>query len=312
MSMAVPEPAPIAPPVAAASVRPARSENLSGILYMLVAVGAFSLMDAALKVMSPHYPALQVTALRALASLPVIIAWISFSRRWREIARVRWPLHLLRGALGVVMLASFTFAVRDLPLSEVYAIFFVAPLLITALAMLMLGEQVTLNRWLAIFIGLAGVLVVLRPSGTSMWSAGGLAALLAALCYALSAINARILGRTDTAAAMVFWLMLLVAIGASVLTGSDWKAVQSAHWWILAVIAVSGSIGQFAVTAAFMRGQASVIAPFEYTALAWGCGLDWLLWRTLPDSHWVWVGAGIIIASGLYLLWSERRAPSGH
>lgn len=293
---------------AEAAAAAARRANLSGIGMMLVAVGAFSLMDAALKVLSPHYPAFEVTALRALASLPIIVAWIAWSRRWRELIGVRWSLHLIRGVLGVVMLASFAYAVRGLPLSEVYAIFFVAPLLITALAVPFLGERVTPNRWVAIVVGLVGVLVVLRPSGAQMFSAGGLAALCAAFCYALSAISARILGRTDSAAAMVFWLMALVAIGAGALAWHDWVPVRWEHALVLVAIAITGAIGQFAVTAAFTRGQASVIAPFEYTALAWGCALDWLLWRVLPSSHWVWVGAAIIIVSGLYLLWSERRA----
>ena len=89
--------------------------------------------------------------------------------------------------------------------------------------------------------------------------------------------------------------------------------MQTAHGWTLLAIAVTGSLGQFAVTEAFKRGQASLIAPFEYTALAWGLGLDWLLWKTLPQPI-VLAGAGIVVAGGLYLLWSERRAstPEGH
>lgn len=278
------------------------------MLMMLLAVAAFSLMDAGLKALSPHYPALQVAALRAWASLPVIVLWVACSRGgFGQLLAVRWSLHLLRGALGIVMLAGFAYAIRTLPLSEAYAIFFVAPLLIAALAAPLLGEQVGAHRWAAILIGLAGVLVVLRPGGEQWLSWAGLASLLAALCYALSAIAARVLGRTDSSISMVFWLMAMVAVGSSVLNGSDWIMVRAEHGWILLGIALTGALGQYAVTEAFTRGQASLIAPLEYTALAWGCGLDWLIWSTLPDV-WVWPGAGIIIASGLYLLWSERRA----
>lgn len=294
----------------AASHAAARSDHLRGVVAMLVAVAAFALMDAALKLLAPHYPPLQVAALRAWCSLPVIVVWVAFAAGgFGQLLRVRWSLHLLRGALGIVMLAGFAYGLRTLPLSEAYAITFVAPLLITALAVPLLGERVAPNRWLAIAIGLAGVLVVLRPSGDHMLSWAGLAVLVAALCYALSAISARVLGRTDSSAAMVFWLMLLVALGATALTWTSWQAVQPRHGWILLGIAVTGSIGQYAVTEAFKRGQASLIAPLEYTALAWSCGLDWWLWRTLPDRY-VFAGAGIIIGSGLYLLWSERRAGS--
>ena len=283
-----------------------RADNLRGIVMMVIAVGAFALMDAALKHLTPHYPALQVAALRGYASLPVVMVWAAVLGTRARLFDVRWSLHLLRAAIGITMLASFAYGLRTLPLSEAYAIFFVAPLLITALAAPLLGERVGANRWWAIAIGLVGVLVVLRPSGTQMLSLGGIAVLVSTLCYAVSAITARVLGRTDSSVSMVFWLMVAVAFGGTLLTGSDWKPVQGAHAWTLVAIAITGSIGQFAVTEAFKRGQASLIAPFEYTALAWGLGLDWLLWQTLPKPITM-LGAAIVVAGGLYLLWSERR-----
>ena len=283
-----------------------RADNLRGIVMMVIAVGAFALMDAALKHLTPHYPALQVAALRGYASLPVVMIWAAVLGTRARLFDVRWSLHLLRAAIGITMLASFAYGLRTLPLSEAYAIFFVAPLLITALAAPLLGERVGANRWWAIAIGLVGVLVVLRPSGTQMLSLGGIAVLVSTLCYAVSAITARVLGRTDSSVSMVFWLMVAVAFGGTLLTGSDWKPVQGAHAWTLVAIAITGSIGQFAVTEAFKRGQASLIAPFEYTALAWGLGLDWLLWQTLPKPITM-LGAAIVVAGGLYLLWSERR-----
>ncbi|GMU42862.1 MAG: hypothetical protein AMXMBFR25_08480 [Lysobacterales bacterium] len=283
-----------------------RADHVRGIVMMIVAVGSFALMDAALKLLAPHYPPSQVAALRGYASLPVILVWAAVLGRRARLFEVRWPLHLLRGALGILMLASFAFALRTVPLSEAYAIFFFAPLLITALAAPILGERVGANRWWAIAIGLLGVLVVLRPSGSGMLSWGGLAILVSTACYAATAIAARILGRSDTSVSMVFWLMVVVALGATALTGRDWQPVQWAHGWALLAIAVTGSLGQWAVTEAFKRGQASLIAPFEYTALAWGIGLDWLFWHTLPRPP-VLAGAGIVVASGLFLIWSERR-----
>lgn len=285
-----------------------RADNLRGIVMMVIAVGCFALMDAALKLLTPHYPALQVAALRGYASLPVVILWAAVLGSRARLFQVRWSLHVLRGLVGIVMLASFAYGLRSLPLSEAYAIFFVAPLLITALAGPLLGERVGANRWWAIAIGLVGVLIVLRPAGTQMLSLGGVAVLVATLCYAITAITARVLGRTDTSVSMVFWLMLMIALGATALTGSDWQPILVEHTWILVAIAVTGSLGQYAVTEAFKRGQASLIAPFEYTALAWALGLDWLLWQTLPQPI-VLLGAAIVVAGGLYLLWSERRRP---
>lgn len=283
------------------------STTTRAVLAMLIAVASFALMDAALKVLAPHYPAMQVAALRGWCSVPVILAWVLLSGGFGQVLRVRWSLHVLRGALGILMLASFAWALRSIPLAEAYAIFFVAPLLIAALAVPLLGERVSVHRWVAIGLGLIGVLVVLRPGAAGMWSWASFAALVAALCYALSAITARVLGRTDSSASMVFWLMAMVAVGATLLTGTAWTPVAAEHLWVLLAIAVTGSIGQYAVTEAFKIGQASLIAPLEYTALAWGAGLDWVLWRTLPDG-WVWTGAAIVIASGLYLILGERHS----
>ena len=118
------------------------STNLRGIGAMLFAVAMFSLMDTGLKLLSPHYPAMQVAAMRALSSLPLVIVYVAWRGAFGSLRRIRWPLHLLRGVLGIAMLSLFAFSLRELPLAEAYSIFFVAPLLITALSVPLLGERV--------------------------------------------------------------------------------------------------------------------------------------------------------------------------
>jgi drug/metabolite transporter (DMT)-like permease len=275
------------------------------VVAMLAAVALFSLMDAGLKLLSAQYPAFQVAALRGAASLPFVLAWALATTGLRPLLRVRWPLHLLRGVLGVAMMWGFVYALRTLPLSTAYSIFFVAPLLITALSVPFLGEQVGPRRWIAIAIGLVGVLVVLRPTGDGVLTVAGLAVLLAALGYAVSAITVRVLARTDSTQAMVVWLMALMALGAGVFAWPDWVPVRGEHAWLIAGIGVAGALGQYAITEAFRLGQASLLAPLEYTALLWGVLLDLTIWGVLPDGI-TWLGSAIIIASGLYLLRRER------
>ncbi|HET8818903.1 MAG TPA: DMT family transporter [Xanthomonadaceae bacterium] len=272
---------------------------------MLAAVGFFSLMDAGMKALSGGYPPLQVAALRGAASFPLVLAWALLTVGARPLLDVRWPLHLLRGAIGVGMLAAFVYALQTLPLSGAYAIFFVAPLLITALSVPLLGERVGPRRWGAIAAGLAGVLVALRPTGEGLVSLAGLAVLLAALGYAVSAITVRLLARTDSTQAMVVWLMALVALGAGTLAWPGWVPIARGDLWIVGGIGVTGALGQVAVTEAFRQGEASLVAPFEYTALAWGLGLDLAFWGVLPDAA-TWLGAAIIVGSGLYMLHRER------
>lgn len=272
---------------------------------MLASIGMFSLMDAGLKLLSARYPPLQVTALRGGASLLFVLPWVLATVGVRSLFRVRWPLHLLRAVLGIAMMASFVFALRTLPLSAAYTIFFIAPLLVTALSVPMLGEHVGPRRWMAIVVGFVGVLVVLRPSAEGIGSLAGLAVLFAAFGYAVSAITVRVLARTDSNQAIVVWLMVSMAVGAGLLAWTHWVPIHASDLWLIVGVGAAGALGQYAITEAFRQGEASLIAPLEYTALLWGLILDYSLWQVLPDSM-TWVGAAIIVLSGLYLLRRER------
>ena len=277
------------------------------MLLMLAAVALFAVMDACLKALAPHYPAMQVAAIRGAAALPLVSAWVLATVGVRGLLRVHWPLHLLRGALGVLMMAGFVHGLRSLPLSTAYAITFVAPLLVTAMAVPLLGERVGPRRWAAIVVGLAGVLVILRPTGEGVLTGGGLAILGAAVCWAISAITVRLLAQRDSTQAMVFWLMAILALACGALAWADWRPIQPAHWAAIAGIGLAGTLAQVALTEAFRRGEASLLSPLEYTALVWGTLLDVALWGVLPDRT-TWLGAAIIVASGLYLLRRERVA----
>jgi drug/metabolite transporter (DMT)-like permease len=279
--------------------------NLYSIYAMVLAVFMFALMDTVMKLLSQRYPAIQVAALRSLTSLPLIAVYVGVKVGYGDIFRIRWPLHILRAVLGIAMLSFFAFGIRKLSLAEAYTIFFIAPAIITALSVWFLKERVDLARWIAIGVGLCGVLVVLRPSGAGFLTIGGLAVLGAAAMYAVSAITVGILARTDRSEHMVFWLMLMMSIGAGLLAAPGWVGMRVGDIPLLLGLALSGFIGQLAITEAFARGDASSVAPFEYTALAWAVGLDWLLWQTLPDG-WTVVGAAIIIGSGMYLIRHEK------
>lgn len=279
--------------------------NLRSIVAMVVAVGCFALMDTTLKLLAQHYPALQVAALRGAVALPLVLAYLTWRGAWHKVWRLRWPLHLLRGVLAVGMIALFTYGVRGLPLSNAYTLFFIAPLLITLLAIPVLGEHVPwAHRW-AIGLGLVGVVVALRPSPEAFVGWAGLAVLGAAACYAASAVSGRLLCRTDAPESLVLWTMALLTLFGGVLAAPQWVPLQLEHAGLLLAMGITGFAGQLAITEAFRHGQASAVAPFEYTALAWGVGLDWLLWQLLPDGYTL-LGAAIIVASGLYLVRHER------
>ena len=184
-------------------------QRLRGIGSILLAVAFFAGMDAVLKLFTVSYPPLEVAALRGAASIPYLLMLVAWTGNWRELRPVRWGLHLGRGVLALIMLGGFIFALAQLSLADAYAIFFVAPLFVTALSVPMLGEQVGWRRWLAISFGLIGVLWMLQPGASRLSLVGAVGAVIAAAAYAASAITARILTRTDSTASMVFWLSLI-------------------------------------------------------------------------------------------------------
>ena len=277
-----------------------------GIFCMLLAVGMFCAMDACMKQLTQHYGPMQIASLRAFFAWPLIVVWLITTNRVQHLLNSRWSLHLLRAVLGIVMLSAFVYAIQTLSLSDAYAIFFAAPLLITAMSVWFLGEHVQLRQWVAIGIGMLAVIFMLKPEGDQLLSLGALAALVSALCYAISAITVRVLSRTDNSGNMVFWLMTMIGVGAGALAYPDWVALSSDHLWLFALMGLSGAVGQVFITEAFRLAPASVIAPFEYTALVWGLGFDILLWQLYPDLSLL-IGAGVIMASGLYLWAQERR-----
>ena len=285
-----------------------RNERLAGMAAMLVGVAAFSFMDAGLKLLTAHYSAAQVAALRGLAALPVVFVWAMYAGGLRQLVHVRWPLHLVRGVLSVFMMITFTFALKSLSLAKAYAMFFIAPLLIAVLSIFMLGERVQRAQWVAIVVGFAGVLIVLRPETGGFGWGGTLAVLGTAVCYSLSSVIVKIIGRTDSTQSMMFWMTCMLAIGATLLALPGWQPIAAEHYPILAGVAVTGAIGQWGITEAFKHAPAASVAPLEYTGLAWVIMIDFAVWSAVPGMRTL-LGAALIIASGLYLLRSRRAAP---
>jgi drug/metabolite transporter (DMT)-like permease len=284
-----------------------RSERLRGVLMMLAAVGAFSIMDAMMKSLTLRYPAVQVAFLRGASSLPFVFLTYALAGRLSALRPVRIWLHIVRAVFAVLMLWGFLWALARASLADTYAVYMCAPLLVVLAGSLMLGERIARHVWIAIFTGLAGVFVMLRPSVEGFASLAGLAALGSALAYAIVVVMVRILARTETTAAMVFWYLVLLAAGALLIALPGWVAIVAADWpWIVA-IGLAGWAGQYLITEAFRLAPASVVAPFEYSALVWGVAIDWVVWQALPGARML-AGSAIVVGAGLYLLYRERQS----
>ena len=280
--------------------------SVQAILLMLAAVFFMSSMDVAFKMLVEHYPSFQVVFFRSAMSLPFFAAWILLSDRSRF--KTAFPAgHLVRGALGILMLFAVGECFRELQLADAYTLFFAAPLVITLLSGPVLGEPAGPLRSAAAVFGFIGVIVALQPSAESWVSYGALMGLVAMLAYAFSSLLLRRLGERDATATIAFWFVAVVCVGSALAAWPNWQAVDPRHWPQILAIGITGACGQALLTAAFRRASVAVVAPFDYTHMLWAVVYGLAFWGYLPGWR-VWAGSAIIVASGLFILLREHRS----
>lgn len=288
------------------TVIPQRDQPLQGILSILIAVALFVVMDALIKWLSVRYPTLQIVFFRSLVALIPIALLARQSGGLISMFATRRPgLHTLRCVFGLLSMICFFHAVRTLPLADVIAIGFAAPLFMTALSVPFLGEKVGIRRWTAVIVGFVGVLIMVRPGG-DVFEAGAAVALIGTVFYALTMVVMRRLSRTDTTASITFYF----AIAGSAVGGASlpfvWVEPDATDWMLLIAVGLIGGIAQIFMTHAFRLAPVAVIAPFDYTAMLWGSAIGYAVWADVPDV-WVWIGAVVVAASGLYIVYRETR-----
>ena len=284
---------------------PVRQHPVQAIVLMLGGVFFLSTMDVVFKMLVDDFSSFQVVFLRCAASLPFFGGWILLTDRAHF--RTANPLgHLSRGLLGLLMLFAVGECFRELQLADAYTLFFAAPLVITLLSGPVLGEPAGVLRVVAAVVGFAGVILALKPGGGDWLSYGAAMGLLGMLAYAISSLLLRRLGAADGTVTIAFWFVALVGAGAGLLAWPDWKPILASHWPLIAVLGVSGAAGQALLTAAFRRASVAVVAPFDYTHMIWALVYGVWFWGYLPGWR-VWIGASIVILSGLFILFRERR-----
>jgi drug/metabolite transporter (DMT)-like permease len=283
----------------------AAAENRRGIFLMIAAVGAFSVMDTLIKWLSPTFPVMQILLFRTAFALVPIVLLISRLGGFRALKTRNYFGHLGRSLFSTMALIGFIYAFGQMPLADVVAIGFSAPLFITALSLPILGEHVGPRRWAAVWVGFLGVIVMVRP-GAGVLDAVALVALAATVCYALGVISIRLLNRTETTAALAFYVNLnsLLTALIAVPFGFVWPTwMQTAQ---LIAVGLIGGLAQLLLTSAYRLAPVAVVAPFDYTAMLYVIGFGYLFFGDLPDRSLL-VGALIVIAGGLYILHREAR-----
>ena len=312
---------------AAPGVFAALDANLRASLLMMLAMAGFTINDALVKSLDGALPASQVIAVRG-ALLCLAFALLLGRSRWRERRAVRagagsegngvepplrardalHPLVLLRGGFEFVATLLFLAALVRMPFASISAILSAMPLLVTAGAALLLGERVGPRRWTAILVGLAGVLLIVRP-GTDAFDP---ASLLMLGCVTLSAGRDLVTRKLPAEIPS----LLVTAVSAAIITlggaalavlSGEWRAMAPDQLAPLAAAAFFLFFGMHGVVTAMRLGDVGAVAPFRYTGLVWAVLIGWLVFAEVPDG-WTLAGAAIVVATGLFTLYREQVA----
>ena len=274
-----------------------------GIVLMLIGIAGFAVMDAIIKWLTADYSVPQVVALRSWFGLPLLCIFALHQGGLKTLKTRRPMVHVGRYLLVLALSFSFFWALSQMKLVDAIAITFAAPIFITALSVPLLKEPVGLHRWFAIGIGFCGVLIMLRPGmGVFQWAA--LVVLGSAVVYALLMITTRAFKSTESTAALMLYPQLGMSLTGIAFAPYFWVTPSPGDLGLFALAGLFGSVGVMCLTHAFRLGPAAVISPFEYSALIWATLLGFLLWDELPDKYTL-VGAGIVILSGLYIVYRE-------
>lgn len=289
----------------------APSENLKGISTALLAFAIYATHDAAIKQLGATYSPVQIVFFVVLMGFPVVTLMLLRSTT-ADTLRPRLPLWSALRTVGVVVTGFCAFyAFSVLPLAQVYAILFATPLIITVLSVPMLGEVVRRHRWIAVFAGLIGVLVVLRP-GSAELGLGHIAALVSALCAAFVAVIMRKIGGIERREVLLLYPLL--ANFAVMLCALPFVYIPMPieDLGLVLLIAVLAIAAMSLMIRAYTLADAALVAPMQYSQIIWATLFGWLFFDETSDLM-TFLGAGIIIISGAYVVVRERgQAASGH
>jgi drug/metabolite transporter (DMT)-like permease len=326
LARGVADPADGRPPRAPAPAAAGRIDRpLHGIAYILVGASVFPVQDVLIKGLSGQYAVLQIVFVRSLVALGLFACLL-----WREGAAsaswLRRPwLHAGRGLLGLMSFTTYYMAIAALPLATVTSVAFAAPLFLTTLSALVLGERVDRRGWSAVVLGLVGVLIVLRP-GAATFEPAALLAVMSALCYAISQTITRHLGRRDSGATIVFSataVAVLVAATSGLFASGGGRAAGLhpslaflVRGWVMppwgalgrmVLCGVISSVGIYCLTQAYRVAPASTVSPFEYAMIGWAVLWGYVFWGDVPGPTTL-VGVATTVAAGLYVLHHQARA----
>lgn len=287
---------------------------IRAIALKVASVLVFILMATVIKITAAEVPAGQQVFFRSLFAIPVILLWLLLRGEGARVLRTHRPLgHFYRGLIGTSAMALGFAATGMLPLPEVTAIGYAAPLLTVIFAAMFLGEEVRAFRLAAVALGLAGVMIVLSPRISALGEGlttreqlGAALALTGAGCTSLAQIFVRKLVQEEPAATIVFWFSVTSTLLALLTLPWGWVMPGPRTAMLLVSLGLLGGIGQILMTSAFRYADASLVAPFEYASMLFALAIGYFWFAEVPTLPML-AGAGLVILAGVLIIWRERR-----
>lgn len=267
---------------------------------MIVAVLFFSAMDGVAKGLSQRYHSLEIVWARYF--FQIILSFIILAPRLTTLLRTNYiKLQLVRSGFLYGATMCFFFSIKFMPLAEATAIFEIAPLFMTALAVIILREQVGVRRWAAVAIGLIGSIIIIRPTSAN-FELTDILPLIAAACFASYAISTRFLGREESPITAFLYTGLIGTVLASIMVIHVWQTPTLGDFCLMVLVGAGGALGHFLLIRALAIGEASFLAPFAYISLLFNALWGFLFFAEVPDIY-VWIGSAIIVGAGIFV-WS--------
>lgn len=277
-----------------------------GILWMLATMFCFIALDALMKHLMEHYSLVQVTWARFFFA--TVVAVVACGPRLSALAVSRHPKQqLLRSVFLMSTTAMFNAGIRTTPLATATTIMFLNPILVTILAIPLLGEKVGLRAWMGVLFGFVGALIVVQPwqEGLGAYGHGVIFLLIAAVLNANYQILTRRV-RGDDPLTSLLYTAAAGAVVTSLIVPWFWDWPTAFDWLLLMGTGLAGGLGHLFLIRSFRAAPASVVAPFSYSSLVWATLFGFVIWGDWPDM-WTWAGAALIIGSGLYIFHRERK-----
>jgi drug/metabolite transporter (DMT)-like permease len=279
-----------------------------GIAMRLLAVFLLSSLSALIKVAETHGANLaEIMFFRQGCAIPVVLAYMMIAGPGLGAVRSRaFRGQVIRSATGLTGMVFNFGAVLLLPLAEATTLSFTIPIFATILGALVLKEPTGWHRWGAVMVGFLGVLIVTQPGSGHFPLGGALVGLTSAVFIAAVAIQLRQIGKVDHPVTTVFWFSLLSMGPLALVYPFFAHTHDAATFAVLIAMGLVGGLGQIAFTAALKYAPVSAVMPMDYSSLVWATLYGWVLFDMLP-TPWTWIGAPVIVASGLYIVWREHR-----